>query len=50
MEDVEESLDQESGEIPNEELIELDDERVREEGRREAEKEEEEAPEKIFPT
>lgn len=49
MEDVKELLDKESGELTNEELIELEEERVAEEERREAEKEEEE-PERKFTT
>ena len=46
MEDVEELLEQESGELTNEELIELEEERVVEEERRAAEEEEE--PQKMF--
>jgi len=50
VEDVEELLDQESGELTNEELIELEEERVAEEERREeaAKEEEEEEPERKF--
>lgn len=47
VEDIEELLDQESGELTNEELIALEKERVEEEERREAE-EEEEVPERMF--
>ena len=52
VEDVEELLDQESGELTNEELIELEEERVAEEERRKeaAKEEEEEEPERKFTT
>ncbi|KAI5626234.1 hypothetical protein C0J50_14224 [Silurus asotus] len=49
MQDVKELLEEEPGELTNEELIELEEERVAEEERREAEKEEEE-PERKFTT
>jgi len=50
VEDVEELLDQESGELTNEELIELEEERVAEEEMRVEAAKEEEEPERKFTT
>ncbi len=52
MEEIKELLDKESEELTNEDLIELEEEKVAEEERREAaaEKEEEEEPQRMFTT